>query len=146
MRRSLLLIALLAGAGCYADPALLAGGSQCRAGTGWFCGFDGVPGDKTHLYYCPTDATTATDAIDLGACPSAMCAHGQVSGVDACVGGVSKTKAFGYPGYGWWCGQAFSGGTAGHLYFFDNDWGADLGACANGCVIAAMGVADHCGP
>ena len=129
---------------CFADQALLEGGSACRSGTGWYCGFDGVPGDKTHLYYCPVVATTATSAIDLGECATSVCANGEAPGVDHCQGGESRTKAFGYPGYGWWCGETFAGGTAGHLYFFDDDWGSDLGGCPNGCFVAGMNVADHC--
>ncbi len=131
-------------AGCFADEAPLTGGATCQSGSGWWCGFDGVPGLTSHLYYCPTTATPATQALDVGACPSRSCEHGATSGVDHCGGGVSRTHAFGYPGYGWWCGEAFSGGVVGHLYFFDEGWGSDLGACPSGCVIAAMNMPDYC--
>lgn len=142
--RGLALVLVTLASGCFSDETLLTGGSMCREGTGWYCGFDGVPGDKTHLYYCPKSATATTAAIDLGRCPAAACTHGDMSGVDRCAGGSSRTMQFGYPGYGWWCGEAFTGGVAGHLYFFDDDWGADLGACPNGCAISGTNVADAC--
>ena len=138
-----MLVVVLACGGCFGDETLLTGGATCRGGAGYHCGFDGVPGFADHLYYCPTTATSSTAAIDVGECPAKSCASG-ANGADACSGGVSRSGAFGYPGYGWWCGEAFAGGVAGHLYFFDDNLGADLGACPMGCVVAATDVADHC--
>lgn len=140
--RRLLVLALLA-VGCFSDETQLTSGAVCRSGPGWYCGFDGVPGFADHLYYCPATATRTTMATDLGQCPAMRCSASG-SATDACAGGVSRSSAFGFPGYGWWCGEAFSGGTPGHLFFFADGLGADLGACASGCVIAGKEQPDHC--
>jgi hypothetical protein len=134
------LVALLAG--CFADESQLSGGNVCRAGAGWYCGFDGVPGDQTHLYYCPPGSTAESMALDVGRCPQSSCEHDTI---DHCLGGSSMTQAFGNPGYGWWCGQAFDGGTPGNLYFFtDGGPGAELGKCPQGCIVAGKNDPDYC--
>jgi hypothetical protein len=130
-------------AGCFADATQLTGGNNCQSGPGWYCGYDGVPGIPRHLYYCPLAATTTSSAIDLGLCPEGAC-NASAGGNDYCRGGVSRSTMLGYPSYGWWCGENFSGGATGHLYFFDDNFGTDLGVCRAGCIIAAMGTPDYC--